>query len=214
MRILAVSDRIVDFLYSSQTAVTMRPVDLVVGCGDLPYFYLEFLASALDGPLVYVHGNHDLQPQYTHDGRVLTGVQGGVDVHRRVVQVAGLHIAGLEGSMRYRPNAAHMFTEWEMTRNVLAMAPILYWCRLRHHRPLDLLVTHSPPLNVHDGRDLAHRGFAVFLTFIKRFKPRYLLHGHVHVYRSDVPRVTRVGPTKVINVYPFRLFRDGELGAG
>jgi hypothetical protein len=35
------------------------------------------------------------------------------------------------------------------------------------------------------------------------FRPRYLLHGHVHVYRRDIPNVTRFEDTIVINVYPY-----------
>jgi hypothetical protein len=37
------------------------------------------------------------------------------------------------------------------------------------------------------------------------FRPLYLLHGHVHLYRQDAPRVTRFHETLVINVYPYRL---------
>ncbi len=35
------------------------------------------------------------------------------------------------------------------------------------------------------------------------FKPRYLLHGHIHLYRRGIDRRTRVGETEVINVYPY-----------
>lgn len=206
MRILAVSDRIVERLYTPDVAKRYDNVDMIIGCGDLPFFYLDFLTSALNKPILYVLGNHDGGPQYTADGRVLYGVPGGVNLHGSLIENHGLLIAGLEGSMRYRPKAPHMYTETEMAWHVARLVPSLLWNRAIHGRALDILVAHSPPFGIHDGRDLAHRGFKVFRSFMSQFQPRYLLHGHVHVYRNDVPRVTKFEKTTVVNVYPYRLF--------
>jgi predicted phosphodiesterase len=81
MKILAVSDRVVDQLYSSRVSKNYPDIDLLISCGDLPFYYLEFLVSALDAPMVYVLGNHDQSPQYTADGRTLSEVHGGQDIH-------------------------------------------------------------------------------------------------------------------------------------
>jgi uncharacterized protein len=205
VNILAVSDQVLPHLYSSHVGDTYPRLDLIIGCGDLPFYYLEFLVSALDVPLVYVRGNHDTAPQYTTDGRVLTGVDGGINVHGRVVNVKGLWIAGLEGSMRYRPNAPIMYTEAEMRYEVARLVPHLLWNRLRFGRALDILVTHSPPFDIHDRTDRAHTGFRIFHNVMRWFRPRYLLHGHVHIYRRDQPRVTLFEETTVVNVYPYRL---------
>lgn len=211
MRILAVSDRVLDQLYCSDVRYKYPDIDLIIGCGDLPFYYLEFLVSALDSALVYVLGNHDGGPQYTADGKTLTKAQGGTDVHKRVINQGGLLIAGLEGSMRYRPNARQMYTESEMLWNVLTMIPHLMWNRRRYGRSLDILVTHSPPFQIHDGQDIAHTGFKVFRSVMKWFRPKFLLHGHMHVYRNDVPKVTEFHQTKVINVYPYRVFEYDSL---
>lgn len=64
MKILAVSDRVIDWLYSGHVREKFSDIDLIIGCGDLPFYYLDFLTSALDRPLVYVRGNHDIGPQY------------------------------------------------------------------------------------------------------------------------------------------------------
>jgi Icc-related predicted phosphoesterase len=210
MKILAVSDRVTGHLYSSNVKEAYPQVDLLVGCGDLPFYYLDFLVSAFDVPLVYVRGNHDTVPQYTFDGRVLTKVRGGTDVHGRVVKCEGLLIAGLGGSMRYRPSAPLMYTESEMVWEAVHLVPAMLWNRLRYGRALDLLVTHSPAYLIHDRSDRAHTGFKIFRRLIRIFKPRYLLHGHVHVYRPDAPRVTRLGETTIINVYPYRFFNYGS----
>lgn len=210
MRIMAVSDRVLSNVYCSSVRQTYPDIDLIIGCGDLPYYYLDFLVSALDVPLVFVHGNHDAGPQYVSDGRILTGVQGGEDIHGRVVEMKGLLIAGLEGSMRYKPGAPYMYTEQEMARCVARLVPRLLWNRQRHGRALDILVAHSPPFGIHDNQDLAHTGFRVFRAFMRYFRPRYLLHGHVHIYRTDIPRSTQYYDTTVLNVYPLHIFDYSE----
>ncbi|MCB8982248.1 MAG: metallophosphoesterase [Ardenticatenaceae bacterium] len=205
MKILAVSDRVLDVLYHSQVRQNLPSLDLIIGCGDLPYYYLDFLISALDVPLVYVRGNHDQGPQYTADGRVLYDVPGGMDIHCQTVSHDGLLLAGLEGSMRYRPQAPLMYTEREMRWQFSQLVPRLLMNRSRYGRYLDVLVTHSPPYGIHDRHDLPHTGFKVFLTLMRLFKPRYLLHGHIHIYRPDTPRQTQFGETAVFNVYPYRI---------
>lgn len=205
MKLLAVSDRVLDKLYSGQARQYFSDVDLIIGCGDLPFYYLDFLTSALDAPLVYVRGNHDESPQYGVDGKVWTSVRGGVNIHGKIVVRRGLILAGLQGSMRYKAHASYMYSESEMRMTVAQMVPRLLWNRQRLGRALDVLVTHSPPFGIHDRRDLPHTGFKVFLSFLRLFRPRYHLHGHVHVYRQDEVVRTRYEETEVINVYPYKL---------
>jgi hypothetical protein len=52
---------------------------------------------------------------------------------------------------------------------------------------------------------MAHRGFKSFVTFIKNFRPRYLFHGHSHIYRRTEVTRTRLGTTEILNVYPYRV---------
>ena len=54
---LAVADEVNDALWGARAA-TLDP-DLVLAAGDLPWDYLEFLASVTDRPVVFVPGNHD-----------------------------------------------------------------------------------------------------------------------------------------------------------
>lgn len=202
VNILALSDRVLDWVYTSQVRETFPEANLIVGCGDLPFYYLDFLISALDSPLVYVRGNHDQTPQYTADGRTLTRVQGATDLHATTARVRGVLLAGLEGSMRYRPEASLMYDNLEMRLQIARLLPGLLYNRLKHGRFLDILVTHSPPFGIHDRPDLAHTGFKPFLPFLRLFKPRYMLHGHIHLYRQDTTRTTQFAQTTIINVYP------------
>jgi Icc-related predicted phosphoesterase len=207
MKILAVSDRVLDKLYGGQVRQTYADVDLVIGCGDLPFYYLDFLTSAIDAPLVYVRGNHDQGPQYAADGRLWTDVRGGMDIHGKVVTRRGLILAGLQGSMRYKAHAEYMYSETEMRLVIGQMVPRLLWNRQRLGRALDILVTHSPPYGIHDRPDLPHTGFKVFLSFLRLFRPRYHLHGHIHLYRQDEVRETQYEDTTIVNVYPYRLLQ-------
>ena len=56
--VLAVSDETVEFLWSSQ--VRSLGVDVILGAGDLPFAYLEYLSDQLNAPCVFVPGNHDV----------------------------------------------------------------------------------------------------------------------------------------------------------
>ena len=42
MRVLAVSDKVEPVLYSSVVNERIGPVDLILSCGDLPFYYIEY----------------------------------------------------------------------------------------------------------------------------------------------------------------------------
>jgi len=209
VKILALSDRVVDEIYSSRVQELFGDVDLLVSCGDLPYSYMEYVVTMLSVPAFYVHGNHD-RPEYTANGGSLTEPGGWVNLDERTVQAGPLLLAGLEGSLRYKPRAPYQYTEGEMWGKVVRLIPALLLNRMRYGRYLDLLITHAPPHGIHDGEDLPHRGFEVFRWLMDRFRPRYLLHGHKHVYRPQTTR-TRRGDTTVVNVYPFAVIEVGRV---
>jgi Icc-related predicted phosphoesterase len=204
MKILAVSDQVVDSLYSPIVTDRFGEVDLILGCGDLPYYYLEYLTTVLNRPLYYVHGNHDTAIVYTELGQQ-TVVPGGCEpLDGRVAVFKGLILAGLGGSIRYNNQGNYQYTQTQMDRRALRLALGLVLRRLRYGRWMDILVTHSPPFGVGDGPDQAHIGFRAFNTLMRRFRPRYLLHGHQHVYRGQEPGA-QVGSTTVLNVFPYRV---------
>lgn len=221
MKILAISDEVVDTLYSPRVRQQFGDVELVIGCGDLPFYYLEYIVTLLDVPLYYVPGNHDKAEQYLSDGRIIHRAEGceGLDSRATTFKPLAapgaalpggpaappLLLAGLGGSMRYNNEGRHQHTEGEMLGRALRLAPSLLVNRLRHGRFLDILVTHAPPRGIHDDTDLAHTGFEAFRSVMDVFRPRLLLHGHSHVYRSDTVTSTRYKDTQVINVFPYRV---------
>ena len=203
MKILAISDRVVEGIYSSRVRERFSDVDVVLSCGDLPYSYLEYIVSMLNVPCFFVHGNHD-QPEYLADGRTLTEPGGWINLDGQTVEANGILLGGLEGSIRYKPKAPFQYTETEMAYKVWRLAPALLMNRVRYGRYLDILITHAPPRGIHDGEDWPHRGFKAFLGLMARFRPRYLLHGHKHIYGPEAWRTHYLG-TEVINVYPSRM---------
>jgi len=203
VKILAVSDHVVDAIYDRRIGERFDDVDMVVSCGDLPYSYLEFIATLLNVPCFYVHGNHD-HPEHQASGRTLTEPGGWVNLDGRSVEAKGVLLAGLEGSIRYKPNVSYQYSEHAMAWKIWCLIPYLLVNRFRRGRYLDILVTHSPPRGIHDGEDLPHQGFESFLAFMNWFKPRYLLHGHKHVYGTE-PTRTAYADTEVINIEPFRV---------
>jgi len=203
-RILAVSDKVEPRLYGPSITKVAGDVDCIIGCGDLPYYYLEYIVSMLNKPMYYVHGNHD-RPEHRSNRTVIKEPQGGTNLHGRVVAANGLLIAGLEGSHRYNRNPQYQYTQAEMWGVILKMIPTLVTNRMLYGRYLDVLVTHSPPFGIHDAADRPHIGFKAFLSFMRWFKPRYLLHGHQHIYRDTEISHSRYAHTEIINVYPWRL---------
>ncbi len=203
-RVLAVSDKVAPRLYGPSITKVARDVDFIVGCGDLPYFYLEYIVTMLGKPMYYVHGNHD-KPEHRSNRLVLKEPRGGVNLHARVLTADGLLLAGLEGSHRYNSKPSYQYTQAEMWGIVLKMMPMLITNRILYGRYVDVLITHSPPFGIHDAADRPHIGFKAFLSFMRWFKPRYLLHGHQHVYRDTEITRSYFAQTEIINVYPWLL---------
>ena len=203
VKILAVSDEVVNSIYSPAVVERFGDVDLVVACGDLPYSYLEYITSMLNVPCFFVHGNHDCA-EHTSCGLMLSRPGGWTNLDRRTVRSKGIIFGGLEGSRRYRPGAPFQYSDAEMWAKAWSMTPALLVNRAFHGRHIDILVTHAPPFGIQDDDDLPHRGFKAFVGFMARFRPRYLLHGHKHTYGLET-RQTHYLDTEVINVCPYRV---------
>jgi predicted phosphodiesterase len=119
MKILSLSDKTISFIYSPQVQNRFQGVDLIIGCGDLSYYYLEYVLNALDVPLFFVRGNHDNEIEYSTSGKQ-SSPAGGVDLHRRVINHKGLLLAGIEGSLRYKPGP-FQYTQAEMWIHVFPL---------------------------------------------------------------------------------------------
>ena len=98
--------------------------------------------------------------------------------------------------MRYEPGG-HQYTERQMGQRVAKL-----WFQLWKHRGFDILVTHSPAYELNDGRDLPHQGFQAFRKLMEKYRPKYFLHGHVHMsYGRQYKRYDKYQDTHIINAY-------------
>ncbi len=204
MKILAISDNVLPQMENADFLRRTYPdTELVISCGDMPAAYIEYIASILEAPLFFVRGNHDVG--YTDSD------PGGENLHRRVVFYKGLSFAGLEGSMRYNGGDAQ-YDELSMTRMVLDFGPRLIWRRSHAEHGIDVLVTHSPPQGIHDRGDLPHHGFRSMRWFIRWYRPRYLIHGHIDTWDRRQTTVTQFEGCEIININPVKVLTLTERG--
>lgn len=189
MKILFLADEEAKVYWDFFKKEDFEGVDLIVSCGDLKAEYLSFLATMVPVPVLYVHGNHDAK----YDKKPPEGC---ICIDDCIYEFKGVRILGLGGSHRYKPGP-YQFTEREMAKRVRK----LFW-KLKFKKGFDILVTHSPARGLHDEEDMCHMGFEVFNELIEQYRPKYFVHGHVHLnYGRQFVREDMVGETHVVNAY-------------
>jgi Icc-related predicted phosphoesterase len=204
MKLLCLSDVEVPAVYSSRIRERFPGLGAVISCGDLPWYYLEYVVSMLDLPLYYVQGNHVFDVEDS-EGEVRHHPQGAINLHRQVIYDPQLDLilAGIEGSLFYN-RRAYQYTQRQMWQMVLGLVPQLMFNKIRYGRYLDVFVTHAAPTGIHDEDDPAHKGVDAFLWLIENFSPKLHLHGHIHLYNPLKARETMHGKTCVTNCYGHR----------
>ena len=107
--------------------------------------------------------------------------------------------------MKYK-EGEHQYTEWDMKMRIFRMFP-----KILKKGGFDILVTHAPAFEINDGNDLPHRGFKVFKRLMEKYRPKYFLHGHVHMnYGRQHIRCDQYLDTKIINAYERYVFEYEE----
>lgn len=212
MKILCISDQIDPLIYSSSAKERFADIDLVLCAGDLSTDYIDFVVSTLNKPTYFVFGNHNLNdfPYYhktaEHGGYIMTDryelnhSHGAVYTGFKTKREQNLLLAGASGSIRYN-NGQCQYTDRQMFMSLLKMVPSLIRNKMRYGRYLDIFLTHAPPLGIHDKKDPCHTGFKCYLWFLRKFKPKYMIHGHIHLYDIQDQRITPFDSTIVINAF-------------
>lgn len=189
MKILVLSDVESKVLWDNFDKTKLEGVELILSCGDLSPRYLSFIATFTHAPILYVHGNHDGCYQDTPP-------DGCICVEDNIYVYKGIRILGLGGSMRYK-DGEYQYTEWGMRKRARKLMFQIF-----KHRGFDILVTHAPAYQLNDARDLPHQGFRVFVDLIEKYKPRFFLHGHVHMsYGRNHKRYDKYQDTHIINAF-------------
>lgn len=189
MKILAIADEESRYLWDFYEKGKLDDIDLILSAGDLAPEYLSFLVTMSSVPVLYVHGNHD-------DKYKMKPPEGCICIDDTIYVYQGIRIMGLGGSMRYSAGE-HQYTDEQMEKRVRRMR----WKLLRH-RGIDILLTHAPAYEMNDGRDLPHQGFKTFVGLMEKYRPKFFIHGHVHMsYGRQHKRYDKYQETNIINAY-------------
>ncbi len=226
MKILCVSDYVDPMIYNQNVKEVYSDIDLILCAGDLPMDYVDFIVSVLNKPTYFVFGNHDLKeyPYYHKESRLdnahftknyeqaihghgatylgfKTYVNENLIVEDPETGVCSpLLIAGASGSRRYN-NGLCQFTDSQMKFKLLKMVPKLIYNKFKYGRYLDIFMTHASPRHIHDHEDPCHLGFDCYNWFLQRFKPTYMVHGHIHLYDVREERIGKYYDSTVVNAY-------------
>lgn len=190
MKILVVADEESKSLWDYFSPDKLADIDLIISCGDLNANYLQFLVTFGNCPLLYVRGNHD-------DRYEKNPPDGCICIEDKIYNHKGMRIAGLGGSMKYK-HSPNMFTEKEMRARARRLS-----LKILFTGGIDLLVTHAPADGYGDLPDLPHWGFKCFNKLLMKYKPLYMLHGHVHKsYDTNFIRErSHPSGTLIVNAY-------------
>lgn len=191
MKILAISDVESKHLLDFFDPKKYEDVDLILSAGDLKGTYLSYVVTMVNKPLLYVHGNHDIS-------LMNAPAEGCECIDDGVIKFNGLRIAGLGGCMTYNGKELQ-FTEaemaWRIKKNIL-----------KYRKGIDILLTHAPVFGIGDGKDQAHVGYQSFIKMLDKYKPRLMVHGHMHLNYGICQREHRYKDTRIINAFDHYIF--------
>lgn len=175
MRILVLAD-IDDFHWKHGSG----QVDIVLSCGDIADEVILEAAEVYNCQNIFaVKGNHDSNAPFPFPV---------VDLHLQTKHHNGFILGGLNGSWKYKPRGYFLYDQWEV-EDFLASFPAVH-----------IFMAHNSPRGIHDQEDEVHFGFDGLNSYIKRAKPKVVVHGHQHVNQE-----TQVQGTRVIGVYGHKI---------
>ncbi|MBN1383369.1 MAG: metallophosphoesterase [Elusimicrobia bacterium] len=199
MKILFVTDNVSPIIYSEKIKERFGECDLVISCGDLPFNYYDFIVSTLNKPLYYIRGNH-----FTHNDEKQQKIfdpDGGKNIHKKIVRFNNISFCGFEGCLKYNNSDRIQYSEFDMNLTIQTMKPRFWWNRIRYGTFIDLIISHAPPKGFGTPNELCHKGFSSLRRLVEKYQPRYLVHGHIHIYDRNKSRISMLGKTKIINAY-------------
>lgn len=226
MKILCVSDFVDPLIYSQNVKESFPDIDVILCAGDLPMDYIDFIVSIFNKPTYFIFGNHNLKEfHYYHKeagndaskyfdsyntnspghGAIYLGFKTVVNndfiiTDPETGKKRPLLLAGVSGSLKYN-KGLNQYSNFQMKMKLLKMVPKLVINKVKYGRYLDVFMTHASPRHIHDHEDPCHKGFECYNWFIQKFKPTYMVHGHIHLYDMREERVGKYFDTTVVNAY-------------
>ncbi len=193
MKILLLADTESEYIWDYYDENTFKDIDFILAAGDLKASYLEYVSTVTKKTLYYVMGNHDT----SYDTKPPLGC---ICIDGKVVDIKGIKVLGLGGSMKYS-KGVNQYSERQMTRRFNKLKLSIY-----KQGGIDIFLAHSPAFGVEDGEDLCHKGFKVFHDILSLLNPTYFIHGHKHLnYDYKAKRIYTIGNTTCINAYNYHI---------
>lgn len=223
MKILCVSDFVDPLIYNSNVKESFSDIDLILCAGDLPMDYIDFIVTVFNKPTYFIFGNHNLKEfHYYHKdpmhaqnyyekqnlhghGATYLGFKTFVNHDLMILdpdtgKERPLLIAGVSGSLKYN-KGLNQYSDAEMKFKLIKLIPKLMRNKRKYGKYLDIFMTHASPRHIHDHEDPCHKGFECYNWFLQKFKPTYMVHGHIHLYDLREERVGKYFDTTVVNAY-------------
>lgn len=116
------------------------------------------------------------------------------NIHKKIINIDGVKIAGFQGSNKYKNVEYPSFTQEE---SILECNEI---------EPADILISHTGPYNLYN-HDIAHTGLSGISNYIKKNNIILNIHGHMH---DNMVKYSTNG-TKVICVYGIAIVNTGDM---
>jgi Icc-related predicted phosphoesterase len=150
--------------------------DVLLSAGDVADSVILRAAEAFRCPTILaVKGNHDRATPFPSPI---------LDLHLQVHEFGDLRFGGLNGSWRYKPRGHFLYDQAEVDSFLAAFPSV------------DIFLSHNSPRGIHDKEDEVHFGFEGLNAYVRRTKPKLLIHGHQHVDEE-----TRLGQTRIVGVH-------------
>jgi Icc-related predicted phosphoesterase len=144
-----------------------NPVDVCLLLGDFLIRDIEVIKRCVVGVPIYgVLGNHD--------GFELYNMCGIENIHEKIVDVNGVRIAGIQGSLRYKNSEFPFYTDEESVDIAEQM------------EAADILISHDGPKYLHGSNDWAHSGLQGVTHYCQKHNVPLNIHGHFHDNMSSV----------------------------
>lgn len=191
-KVLLVSDVEDSYIWDHFDYERFKEIELVISCGDLKADYLEYIATMIKAPLLYVNGNHDTKYLEKPPG-------GCIPIDDKIIVYKNIRILGLGGSIKYN-KGAFQYSQKEMQKRV-AKLKLSIW----KNKGFDILVSHSPAKGIGDGKDICHQGFEVFVDLLNKYSPKYFFYGHQHLQYGNCERKMIYNNTITINAFKYHI---------
>jgi Icc-related predicted phosphoesterase len=138
--------------------------DFIIFLGDISPEYAKQISLVFsDKTIFFVYGNHDERGQFAENLHFS-------NFHTDLITHENCKFTGFEGSHRYKPSGV-MYSQKEsiLCNKKLSSA--------------DVLFTHDTAYNskISVKKDVAHCGLKGIEKYLKKYKPKYHFHGHLHL---------------------------------